>query len=116
MVILGAPGDQPAGVHPHLVVRLRRGWTYRAEDQRFVSEEGGEFAPGEELPPGSRIVATVPNLAAKRARRRTQDEEQLASSIMIVLPIGTEPQGIIARVERWTAVQTVELPPEVSLP
>lgn len=114
----GAGGEgAPKGLKPHVVVRLKPGWRYDSRRRRFVSEEGGEVVPREDLPRGASIRYQVPELAkAAASRALSEDEANLARYLQVILPAGTDPAPVLAAVRDWDCVAEARLPPEISLP
>jgi hypothetical protein len=109
-------GGPPPGLEPHLRVRLKPGWRWDARRRRFVSAAGGEAAPSEDLPPGSKIVPVAPGLAEAAPGSLSPDEDLLARHLQVILPHGADPAALLPRVRRWECVEKAEPPPEISLP
>lgn len=111
---LGSGGKAP--LLPNLVVKLGPDWRYVASKNAFVSSDGEEFQPMQELPHGTRIEHMVPNLVARDEPQLTEDELKLARYIHVVFPAGTAPEEHSATVNDWPCVDEVRLPPDISLP
>lgn len=94
---------------PHLILRLREGWTYVPSSRRFVKGDEASFRPGVDLPKYTRIRFQVPELA--RRRRRTAAEDELARSIQIVPPKKVRPERLLKRLEAWPCVEKVWVAP-----
>jgi hypothetical protein len=107
---------KPGAVKPHLVVKLKVGYTLDRKGKRFVSSEGYRFSPGAALPKGSAVVPMAPALARVPPDKLSQDEANLARYVQIVLPKGQNPAKYVALVRGWQCVEEVSLPPQVSLP
>ncbi len=97
---------------PHLVLRLRKGWTYEPKSRRFVRGELDRFDPGPDLPKYSRIRFQVPDMAHKR--RRTPAEDELARGIQIVPPKSVQPGRLLKRLQSWPCVEKAWIAPEVA--
>ena len=109
-------GRQPAGMKPHLVVKLKSGWSYDPKHRRFVEVRGKSLSPGKSLPDGARIVYMVPDLVTRSPESLTKDERDLARYLQILLPEGVDPSHYIDTVRQWECAEEVRLPPEISLP
>ena len=97
---------------PHLVLRLRRGWTYDSGLRCFCLEDHDPFRPGADLPKYTRIAFQVPAMARKR--KRTAAEQELARSIQIVPPKGVRPERLLKRVQSWPCVEEAWVAPTPS--
>ncbi len=100
-------------------IQLRPGWRFDSRRRVFISDQGECFAPREELPKNSRIVAKTPALAAaKRAGKAalSAPEQKLLRCLQVILPAGHSAAEHLAAVRRWPCVEAAALPPEVSLP
>lgn len=116
MVMHGDDSGPLRGIKPHLAVKLKAGWDFHPSTGRVTSEDGRVLRPEADLPPGSRIVPTAPELAGRRRSSLTADEANLARHLQVILPEGTDPSEILPRVEEWDWVDEARLPPEISLP
>lgn len=116
MVIRGDDSRSLQGIKSHLVVLLKAGWYFESSTGRLISEDGRELRPKANLPRGSRIVPSVPELAKRPRISLTPDEASLARHLQVILPEGTDPTEILPQVEKWDGVEKVQLPPTISLP
>lgn len=96
---------------PHLVVRLRKGWSYDASRRRFSKrgEEPVVPVPGTDLPKFTRIRFQIPALARKR--RRTEAEDELARGVQIVPPADTSLARLVRRIQKWPCVESAWVAP-----
>ena len=108
--------EKPGAVKPHLVVKLKAGYTLDRKDEKFVSSEGRSFSPGAALPKGSSVVAMVPALARVAPGKLSEHEANLARYVHIVLPKGKDPGKYLTIVQAWECVEEASLPPQISLP
>jgi hypothetical protein len=109
-------GRAPRGLRPHLDVVLKSGCRLDRASGRLVSPDGRPVAATESLPRGSELVPVVPHLADLDPAGLSPAERDLARRVKIVLPAGTDPTAVLARVRRWRCVEEVRMPPEISLP
>ena len=109
-------GRQPEGMKPHLVVKLKSGWSYDAKGRRFVEAGGASLKPSTLLADGARIVYMVPDLITRKQETLSDDERDLARYLHIFVPEGVDPRSYIDAIGRWECVEEVRLPPEISLP
>ena len=107
---------KPGAVKPHLVVKLKPGYSLHPKGKAFVSREGRMFSPGEELPSGIRIVLVAPALAGKSSGALSEDERNLLSYVHIVFPKGLDPQDYVDVIRSWECVAEVRSAPKISLP
>jgi hypothetical protein len=111
------PGPRrPHGIRPHLVGKLRDGWTYDSSAAVFVAADGRRFQPQAALPKGTTIVPMTPDLARSAARRLSPAERNLARYIHIILPRGRSPAVYLPRLVEWACLAEVRLPPDIDLP
>ncbi|MDH3283374.1 MAG: hypothetical protein OEQ13_01430 [Acidobacteriota bacterium] len=94
---------------PHLVLRLRKGWTYDPGRRRFTKEGREPVRPGTDLPKYTRITFQVPAMAQRRKRSLAEDE--LARGIQIVPPRGVSPGRLLPRVRSWPCVEKAWVAP-----
>jgi len=99
---------------PHIVLRLRTGWSYDPRARCFRKEGAEPFRPAADLPKHARIALQVPALAGKRDR--TPDEDALARGLQLVPPAGTRLPALLERVAAWPCVETAWIAPEPSAP
>ncbi len=97
---------------PHLVLKLRKGWTFDSAARCFSKSGHDPVRPGADLPKYTRIKPQVPSLARKRTR--TAAEDDLARGIQIVPPRGVSPAKLLKHVEAWPCVEKAWVSPEVS--
>ncbi len=97
-------------ISPHLVLRLRKGWTFEEGAQRFSKEGRDPVCP--DLPKNTRIAFRVPAMARKRDR--TEAEDELARDIQVVPPKGIPPSRLLERIQSWPCVEKVWIAPKVS--
>lgn len=116
MVMTGGNDKPPPGVRRHVVARLKPGWSYDAKSGRFVSEEGLEIAPAEDLPPKSKILATVPELSEQPGEKLTPPEEELARSLQVIPPKDANLEEVLEQVRSWAWVERADPGPEIGLP
>lgn len=105
----------PGTTAPHLKLKLREGWRYASSSGAFVSNEGSRWIP-DKLPQGAKIVYIVPDLGEAEISTLSEDERNLARYLHLILPTGEEPKKYLKAVGAWPSIETVELPPEISLP
>lgn len=99
-------------IRPHLVLRLRKGWSFQAAARCFSKEDHDPVRPGADLPKYTRILIQAPELARKRTRTAAEDE--LARGIQIVPPKRVPPARLLKRVQAWPCVKKAWVAPEVS--
>ena len=99
---------------PHLVLRLRKGWSYDPRARCFRKEGCEPVRPGGDLPKNTRIQLQIPALA--RQRKRTPEEDDLARAIQVVPPRGAQLKRVLSRVSAWPCVEKGWVAPEPSLP
>jgi hypothetical protein len=110
------PQKIPRGVRPHLVGKLRDGWSYDPAVAAFVAADGRRFIPRAVLPKGTTIVHMTPDLARAPMRSLSPAERELARYIQIVLPRAKNPGAYLARLAAWECLAEVRLPPDIDLP
>lgn len=103
-------------VSPFLVVKLRGGWRYDEAKRGFVSSEGGNVCPYEDLPRSSKFEYMVPDLANASPKSLSEDESNLARYMHVILPKGSAASDYLTIVQSWPCVEEVRLPPKISLP
>lgn len=108
--------DASAFVKPHLVVKLKPGWTFDPARRTFVSVRGKTFAIKGTLPRGSRIVPMVSALAQAEPKSLSADERRLARYFEVILPKGQEPATHLETVSGWESIAEVRMPSDISLP
>ena len=109
-------GEPSPEVLPNLTIRLRPGWIYDAKRQVISRERGEEISPKTELPKRTRIVYMISDLADKPPETFSEEEENMARYVQIILPKGTKASEYLATVRSWECVEDARLPPEISLP
>lgn len=103
---------KPGSIRPHLVVKLRQGWTLEPGRRRFKKAGHEPVYPGADLPKYTRITFQVPEMARKRSR--TEAEDELARLIQIVPPRRVPPAQVLERVQAWPFVEKAWVAPDVS--
>ncbi len=101
---------------PHLVIKLKRGWTYDASRGTFVNTRGTEFKPAPLLPEGVSILPVAPHLAQAKAESLTPPEREVARFYQVVFPEGEDPTRHQQAVSAWRSVAEASLPPKASPP
>jgi hypothetical protein len=110
-------GHPPArAVAPHLVLKLKAGWTFDPERRVFVSQQGRRFVPRVKLPRGSRIIHMVPGLAKAAQKSLSRHERNLARYLQLILPRRTDPAAYIETLRKWDCLAEVRRAPEIDLP
>ncbi len=107
---------RPQGIRPHLVAKLRDGWTYDPSAAVFVAADGRQFQSQAKVPKGTTIVHMTPDLACAPALSLSPAERDLARYIQIILPRGKSPSAYLPRLAQWECLAEVGLPPEIDLP
>lgn len=97
----------------HLVLRLKKGWTYDPGRRCFFNKGGQSHQPGSDLPKYSRIRFQVPAMAKRP--NRTSAEDQLARGVLIVPPQGNSLEDLLPLISNWPCVEKVWVSPGVSL-
>ena len=114
--VMGPGGDAPKTLRPSLDAKLAEAWRYAGPARGFVAADGRAFSPGAALPKGTVIRPMAPDLARADRATLSADEANLARSIQIVFPKGTPVESYLDVIRTWPCVETVQRPPEVSLP
>ena len=112
----GEPGGHAKGVRPHLVIKLKKDWTYSLSSRAFTKKGNPTFSPWEELPRNTRIQPLNQDLARAEAHSLSPPERELARTYHIVFPKQVVPADYLAVVQTWPSIEEAWLPPEVSLP
>ena len=107
-----ASSNRTGSSRPHLVLRLRKGWTFEPGSRCFRREGRDSFRPGEQLPKYTRIAFQVP--AMVRKRRRTPAEDELARGILIVPPKSVPLGSLLERIQSWPCVGKAWIAPTIS--
>lgn len=105
----------PPGIRRPVSIKMKPGWTFETKGRRFHGPRGEEFSP-EALPPGTRIEATVPQLAQERTGALSAAERDLQAFVHVVLPAGHDPEHHTTAIRKWPCVDTATAGPSVSLP
>jgi len=109
-------GHGPANMRPHLVVKLKRKWSYDSRRRMFVETSGKKFSPKKDLPKNTRIIYMVKDLAKEPTDLLSKAERNLARYIQVIMPKGKDPAEYLPILKYWECVEEVRLPPEISLP
>jgi len=104
------------GLKPHLVVKIKAGWTFNPKEKMFVSRKGKKFSPTPHLPKGSEVRFMTPELATSDPGSLSKAERNLARYLQILFPQGTAPKRFIMAIKEWECIEEVRLPPDISLP
>jgi hypothetical protein len=99
---------------PHLVLRLRKGWSYDPSARCFRKKGCEPVQPGGDLPKYTRIQLQTPALASRRSL--APEEDDLARGIQLVPPRGARLQRVLARVTDWPCVEKAWIAAEPALP
>jgi len=103
-------------VKPHVVLKLKRGWSFHAARTEFVSRDGSRVSVRGELPRGTKIVPMIPSLCSVPEETLSEPERQLARSMQVILPKGHDPSTVRSAIIRWPFVDEAYLPPAIALP
>jgi hypothetical protein len=108
--------DLPLGVSPHLEVRLKPGWRFDRRRRALVSEADQLVRLRSLLPTSTKITPMVPSLADADPASLSEDEQQLARYLQVVLPPGTDPTDLVATLRDLDGLESVSTPPRMGLP
>jgi hypothetical protein len=108
--------EAPAGVLPHLDMRLKAGWRFDRRRRALVSEGGGVVSLRRLLPSGTRVVPMAPSLAEADPRDLSEDERLLARYLQVVLPSDADPGAVAPALRGLDEVELVSTPPRIGLP
>ncbi len=97
-------------------LKLAPGWRFDARRRVFVSDAGERVTPRDDLPKRTRIVHTVPSVAASDPASLSRAEQDLQRYLQIILPAGEPPEDYVEAVRAWPSVEQADVAPEVSLP
>jgi hypothetical protein len=111
-----AHAEAPADVAPAIAATLKAGWRVAAERGAFESARGERLDVAAALPGGSRVVYTVPALAAADVAALSAPERELARHILIVLPPGADAAKLVPAVRSWTCIERAQVAPRPALP
>jgi hypothetical protein len=109
-------GEAPPASTRSLALTLKPGWWFDAAAGEFVSARGARTRIADELPAGSRLVATAPAVAKLSPLQRSAPERELARHVRLLLPADADDEACLRLVQRWEAVERAARPPQVSLP
>ena len=109
-------GEAPAELLRALSLKLKPGWRFDPAAGQFVSASGERLSVLDQLPKGSEILPTAPALAKADPAKLSAAERNLARYVQLILPKGDMTTETLPIVKEWSAVETVTLPPEISLP
>jgi hypothetical protein len=115
-VMTARRSDGPKRLRPSLDVKLASGWRYEGRAGLFISSDGKQFSPREQLPKGTKLLYMVPQLARAEGSSLSADERNLARHMQIVFPKGTAVDSYLAAIRKWHCVEQVQPPPQISLP
>lgn len=113
---MGPESKKRAKTKPHLIIRVKKGWHFDEETYQFVSDEGQCVETKTDLPEGTQLEYRVPELARASQDLLSKDEADLRRYFNIMLPPGSNPPEYLVIVKKWSCVEDLQLPPEVSLP
>ena len=113
---MGPESRKRVKTKPHLIVRIRDGWRFDETTSQFVGGQELRVETKADLPPRSRVEYRVPKLAKANIRSLSKDELDLLRYFNVILPAGSDPSDYLKIVGKWSCVEDVQLPPEVSLP
>jgi hypothetical protein len=109
------PGTEPSA-RPHVVVKLKPGWTFNPGRRVFVSRDGMLVRPQPDLPNGSRIVPMAVDLARTPRAGLSAAEEELSRYYQIILPKGSDAAAVRTAASHWASIADASMPPRISLP
>ena len=115
-VMSSGPVTTPGKLRPHLDVKLGADWRYLKSERMFVSSGGQVFSPASTLPKGAEVLYTAPGLAQADPCTLSEDERNLARFVQVIFRNKAARKKHFAQVEKWSCVEVVRWPPEVSLP
>jgi hypothetical protein len=95
---------------------MKVGWRYDPASRVFRSSSGEEFAPINDLPRGTKIVQTAPQLAEADPRTLNKDEKTLALFVQVIFTKPVKAERYLERIYEWPCVDTVRPAPNISLP
>lgn len=110
------PLPDDAGVRVPVEATLRPGWRYDAKRRAFVSDDGDEFRPANDLPAGSQIVYKVPAPKGSKRQALSAAERDLQRYLQVILPAGESASDYVETVRRWPSLEGASVGPTVSLP
>jgi hypothetical protein len=108
--------DASTFVRPHIVFKLKPGWSFNPARREFVSSDHSKVSIRGELPRGSKVVPTIPSLFSAPLETLSEPERQLARSMQVILPKGQDPSAAFRMISRWPWVAEAHLPPAIALP
>lgn len=116
MTIPATPAPDDGTIRTPVDFKLKPGWHFDAKRRSFESATGETFSVRGELPKGSRIVHTAPNLAHADVADLNEHELELRRYMQLILPHGEAAGRYLATVLSWPAVEEATIPPRPSLP
>lgn len=116
MTIPATPAPDDGSIRTPVNFKLNPGWHFDAKRRCFESDGGKTFSVRGELPKGSMIVYTAPDLADADVADLNEHEIDLRRYMQIILPHGVAAGGYLETVRSWPAVEQASVPPRPSLP
>jgi len=113
---MGPESKKRVKTKPHLIIRINKGWHFDEKTYQFVSDEGQRVDTKADLPAGTELEYRVPELARTSHDLLSKDEMDLLRYFNIMLPPDSNPSEYLETVKKWSCVEDLQLPPEVSLP
>ena len=109
-------GRTPPKGRPFLEVVLKKTWKYDPVRRVFIRSKGEEFDGPKELPKKAAIEMMVSDFAKRKPSSLSSDEEFLSRHYHVEFPNTTDLEKMIAIIRAWPCVESVSIPPEISLP
>lgn len=114
--MIGFPEDSESDPIPHLILEVKEGWDLDENGELFRSESGKSITVKKGLPPSSRVLRRVPQVAGKPRGEMSKDELQLLRFYNILLPKKSDPAKYLDLVKKWPCTASVNLPAEIRAP
>jgi hypothetical protein len=114
--VIPPPGEPVPGLHPHLVLKLKKGWRFDAATRTFVNARDRRCPEAAELPRGTTIVPMTPVLHERNAKTLTAPERELVRYYQVIFAAGSDARAHLDKIAQWSCAAEVRLPPVVSLP
>ena len=116
VITADSDSEGPINATPHLIVEIKDGWELDPDGERFCSESGKIVVIKKGLPPSTRVVRRVPQLANKPRNKLSDDELDLLKYFNVLLPNKSDPADYVDLIKGWACSERVDLPPEYGLP
>ena len=118
---MSARKHRPAAEGSIICARLKPGWRYDGQTDRFVAPRSAGGAEEDEsdevhppLPRHTRIRPVIPELSDLAPESLSEEEKRLARTVHLLLPGGSDPSVVLKRVVEWSFVDAAWLAPTVS--